>query len=117
MRPTSATEVVVDALAVHRVTRLVQDDDIPIGALREQLLDRYGDRKWTELLTCPWCLSMWVAAGVVLARHRWPRAWPWIARARRVGRRRAPGTADVVGAAGGYPTSVDLPRGLPGQPQ
>jgi hypothetical protein len=81
VKPTDAVEVAVDALAVHRLTRLVQDDDVPFGPARELLLDLGRDRKATELLTCPWCLSMWIAAAVVLARRRWPRAWPWIARA------------------------------------
>jgi Protein of unknown function (DUF1360) len=80
-RPSSAVEVAVDALAVHRLTRLVQDDEVPFGPVRERLLDRHSDRKATELLTCPWCASMWIAAAVVLARHRCPRSWPWIARA------------------------------------
>ncbi len=79
--PTNTLEALLDALAVDRLTRLVQDDDVPFGPPRELLLDLGGDRKATELLTCPWCLSVWIAAAVVLARHRWPRAWPWIARA------------------------------------
>lgn len=79
-RPTSATEAVIDAVAVARIVRLVQVDEMPVGALREAVLDRYGEWKATELLRCPWCLSVWVAAAVVLARHRWPRAWPWVAR-------------------------------------
>jgi hypothetical protein len=77
----TATEMLVDALAVHRLTRLVQDDEVwPMPELREAYLRRVGDSRWADLASCPWCLSMWFAAAVVLARHRWPRAWPWIAR-------------------------------------
>lgn len=34
-----------------------------------------------ELLRCPWCLSVWVGAGVVAARALCPRVWDPIARA------------------------------------
>lgn len=73
-------DVAVDALAVSRIVRLVQQDEIPVGALRERLIDRYGDHTWTALLSCAWCGSVWVSAGVVLARHLFPRAWPVAAR-------------------------------------
>jgi hypothetical protein len=82
MRATSATETVVDALAVHRLTRLVQDDEVwPMPELREAYLRRVGESRWADLASCPWCLSWWIAVLVVVVRHRWPRAWPWIARA------------------------------------
>jgi hypothetical protein len=82
LRPTSVLEVAVDALAVHRLTKLLQDDEVwPVRELREAYLARVGDTRWADLATCPWCLSWWVALAVIAARHRWPRAWPWIARA------------------------------------
>jgi len=81
VKPTSAVEVVVDALAVHRLTRLVQDDEVwPMPELREAYLRRVGDSRWADLASCPWCLSVWIAGGVVAARLLFPRAWPWIAR-------------------------------------
>ncbi len=76
----NATETVVDALAVARLVRLIQEDDVPVGPAREWVLDVFGEAKVTDLLTCVWCLSPWVAAGVALARHRFPRAWPVAAR-------------------------------------
>jgi hypothetical protein len=79
-KPTSALEVAVDMLAVSRIVRLIQVDEIPVGALREKILDKHGDKLWTEVLRCPWCLSMWVAIGVSAARLAWPKAWPWMAR-------------------------------------
>jgi hypothetical protein len=79
-RPT-ATDLVVDALAVARIVRLVQVDEIPLGDVREILLNLGGEAKWTELFRCVWCGSIWVGFGVVLARHLFPRTWPWIARA------------------------------------
>ncbi len=76
----NATDTVVDMLAVARIVRLVQEDEMPVGAAREWALDVFGEWKATELLRCVWCLSPWVAAGVALARHRYPRAWPVAAR-------------------------------------
>lgn len=72
------SEQVVDALAVFRIVRFLQRDSL-IEQQREQLINRYGHLKATELLTCPWCLSIWVAAGVVLARGAAPRLWGKIA--------------------------------------
>lgn len=72
-------DLVIDAIAVWRVVRFVQRDTL-IEKQREQLINRWGHLKITELLTCPWCLSPYVAAGAVLARHRAPRVWGMIAR-------------------------------------
>lgn len=80
-RPTSAAESLIDAVAVHRLTKLLQQDSVwPLPETREALLARWSDRRWADLIDCPYCLSMHLAALVVLARHRWPRGWPWIAR-------------------------------------
>jgi uncharacterized protein DUF1360 len=79
--PTSATEAVIDAIAVHRLTKLLQDDDVwPLPELREAALARLGDSRAADLLTCPFCLGMWIAGLVVVLRVRFPGAWPWIAR-------------------------------------
>lgn len=81
MKPTSATEAVIDALAVARLTKLAQDDEVwPVRELREAYLRKAGYTRFADLATCVWCCSFWVALAVVLARHRFPRAWPWIAR-------------------------------------
>jgi hypothetical protein len=78
---TSATEAVIDAIAVHRLTKLLQDDEIwPLPELREAALARLGDNRAADLLTCPYCLGMWMAGLVVVLRIRFPSAWPWIAR-------------------------------------
>jgi Protein of unknown function (DUF1360) len=75
-----ALDAATDALATARIVRLVQVDEIPVGKARELVLDLYGDKTWSDLLRCNWCLSVWVAGGVVLARHRWPRLWSPLAR-------------------------------------
>jgi len=61
-------------LAVFRATRLLQRDDVPpLPAWRAKLMDRYGSSVWSALLDCPWCLSVWVAAGLLLLRSACPR--------------------------------------------
>jgi hypothetical protein len=80
-KPTSALEVAVDALAVSRIVRLIQVDEIPVGAAREKILDKHGHKTAADLLTCAWCASIWVSAGVAIARLCWPRAWPYLSRA------------------------------------
>lgn len=81
-RPTSATEAAIDALAVARLTRLLQEDDVwPVLELRRWWLGQVGDSRWGDLALCPWCLGLHVAVLVVLARRAWPNGWPWVARA------------------------------------
>ncbi len=65
---------VVDVLAVYRVTRFVTRDDFPpMRTLREAAEKRLGD-DWAELLTCPWCMSIWLGFAFVATRSRLPRA-------------------------------------------
>ena len=72
-------DLVIDALATWRIVRFIQRDSL-IEKPREELINRYGHLKISELLTCPWCLSPYVAAGVVIARATTPRLWGMIAR-------------------------------------
>lgn len=70
-------EDIVDALATHRLTKLVIDDKITED-LREKVYDKYGqpdEHKVSYFITCPWCVSTWVGIGVVAARTIAPRAW------------------------------------------
>lgn len=70
----------VDALATYRLTKLLQQDDLPpLPKLRRVLFVRYGARPVGQLLDCPWCLSVWVGALVVLARRVYPRVWDPVA--------------------------------------
>lgn len=80
-------EDLVDALAVARITRLVTEDRIPFGWLRDRILERAqensgglgSDSRLAELVTCPWCMSIWVAGFVLLARRFVP-GWRHLAR-------------------------------------
>lgn len=53
---------VVTALAVARVTRLIVADYITAKP-RQRLVLRWGVHSMRSyLITCPWCMSLWVAA-------------------------------------------------------
>ena len=77
----AALEVVLDALATYRLTRLVVEDEIT-APLREKLWRHFdpGDTRIGYLFTCPWCVSFWVGAGVVCARTVAPKTWGGVAR-------------------------------------
>src|SRR4051794_36902420 len=80
-RSSQTVDLVVDALASYRVTRLLVSDRI-VDRHRDALVDRLrrgGHRKLVELSECPWCIGFWVACGVVAARRVVPRAWSPIA--------------------------------------
>lgn len=73
----TAATVVVDGLATARLVRLAQRDTIT-----EPFRDRFVEacrvaemRRPVELLDCPWCLAVWVAAGATALRALTPRLW------------------------------------------
>lgn len=84
------TEDLIAALAVARITRLLTEDRVPVGWLR----DRVKRGAWSrhdasramheepylvELLECPWCMSVWVALAVFLLLRHLP-GWRVLAR-------------------------------------
>lgn len=95
-------ELLVDALAAYRLTRLATADVISEPA-RKAVLKRVGAEspeqetpddlsaqeivedlkdppRLATLLTCRWCAGMWIAAAVSGARMAAPRAWSPVAR-------------------------------------
>lgn len=77
----SATDLIVDALAVARLTHLAQQDEVwPMREAREAYTRRTEGSRWQDLAHCAWCGSIWFAALVALLRWRFPRAWPILAR-------------------------------------
>ncbi len=64
-------EAVEDVLAVFRLTRLATVDTFPpVQRLRWKVLQRWPDGDWrVDLGTCQWCLSFWLAVGVVIVRR------------------------------------------------
>lgn len=61
-----------DALAAARLTRLAHRDTL-LDPAREAVVRRLPAAD--ELLSCPWCLSIWAGLAVVAARRLAPRAW------------------------------------------
>ncbi len=91
-------DLLLDALAVYRLTRLVTTDSFPpVARLRENFVGRHTKERveheggththfaepdaWAELSECAWCASWYVALGVISARALFPRAWDVAARA------------------------------------
>lgn len=71
--------LVINILAGYRIIRLIQMDSITLPA-REWYVRLVRDTwfGWTEpLLTCPWCLGVWVAGFVIMANAWFGEAW-WI---------------------------------------
>lgn len=78
MRPFALTPgawLVADGLAVFRLTVLVTQDTIT-DKIRQRIKRRFGDTAY-DFVTCPWCVSIWVAAGVVTAHRVAPRLWAY----------------------------------------
>lgn len=99
-------ELLEDALAVYRLTRLATADTIteparrsfvaglieakhgPLSEDQRDAADTVELVKLTDdppmlavLITCRWCAGMWVAAGATVARAIAPRPWRTVARA------------------------------------
>lgn len=65
--------VVMVCVATHRATRLVTRDDFPpILWLRTFVVELSTKRHhWlADLITCPWCAGVWLAAGITWATDR-----------------------------------------------
>lgn len=97
-------DLVVDAFALHRLTRLVTKDTITrplrarwIAAAYGTRIDRSGlastESEWDQLphddddapklaafIVCPWCVGLWISGFVFLARRYAGWAWEPIAR-------------------------------------
>lgn len=72
----AALALLIDMLAVFRLVRLVVADRI-LQRPRQLITRRSSKRRgvWAYFVTCPWCVSIWLAAGVVAARMLLPVLW------------------------------------------
>jgi hypothetical protein len=75
---------VVLALATARITGLITTDGIT-APIRNKVVYRQGrvaDPRGgllADFITCQWCVSVWVAAGVVAAAYFWSgHLWFWL---------------------------------------
>lgn len=53
--------LVLAVLAAWRITHLLAAEDGPFGLVL-RLRQRLGDGAWGQLMDCPYCVSLWVAA-------------------------------------------------------
>ena len=65
------------ALGAWRLTHLIVDDDFPPIRWGRRLVVDHAPEWVGDLVSCTWCTSVWVAAGVtagtdVVVRVRWP---------------------------------------------
>lgn len=71
---TALVDLLLTALAALRLTRLVTAETGPVRLaerLRTAVYDRYGGASWQfEGITCPHCVSFWVAIGLAFAPRR-----------------------------------------------
>ena len=57
--------LVLAVLAAWRVTHLLAAEDGPFGLVL-RLRQRLGNGAWGQLMDCPYCVSLWVAAPLAL---------------------------------------------------
>lgn len=90
----------IDVLACARLTRLLTKDRLALPLRNAWITEAYerADQalppghdaedamsidddppKGAYFISCPWCTSVWLAAGVLLARRLAPRAWSPVA--------------------------------------
>lgn len=71
----TALAAIRDALAVYRLTKLVIDDEIT-SDLRDKVFEKFPPEstKIGYLFTCPWCVSIWIAAGLLVGKKIAPTA-------------------------------------------
>jgi hypothetical protein len=53
-------QLTLAALAVFRMTRLIVEDEVTRPA-RERITNRHPDGRAAYFVTCPWCVSFWLA--------------------------------------------------------
>jgi hypothetical protein len=68
---------VIDAASVFRLTRLVTHDRLTERA-RQWILRRWGMPAF-DFASCPWCVSVYVAAGVVALTALVSAQWKYVA--------------------------------------
>jgi hypothetical protein len=71
MRMLDPLTLIVLTFAVARVTRLIVDDKISLP-IRQRVLQKSGEDGWFfYLVSCPWCMGVWVAAGMTTVTYLW----------------------------------------------
>lgn len=61
-------------MATLRLTKLIIDDYL-VDDVRQWILNKFPDNKKIQyFFTCPWCVSIWVATGLLVLRRYYPKA-------------------------------------------
>lgn len=71
------SELAEEALAAYRIWRLAAKDEIlarPRGRF-ERWATEHERFLLLELIDCPWCMTIWIGAGAVVARLIAPKPW------------------------------------------
>lgn len=75
MRMMLIVSLIVATLTVARLTRFIIDDQLTIG-FRRWTLQKWGDTSWQSyLITCPWCMSIWIGILIMPVAALWPSIW------------------------------------------
>lgn len=66
----SLLNLLVDVVAVYRLTKLVIEDEI-LADIREKVWEKFPPEttKIGYLITCPWCVSIWMG-GLIFALRK-----------------------------------------------
>jgi hypothetical protein len=65
--------ILILGLVSYRISRFITTDAVPLGNLRDRLLDHFNRAERTLLvegLTCDWCISVW-ASGLLVGLLNW----------------------------------------------
>ena len=65
--------LIVLVLAAYRLTRLITADEFPFGGLRDRLHGRWLGK----LITCPFCMSVWVGGFLAVGQGIVGDVWGW----------------------------------------
>lgn len=58
--------IAVGVFGVGRITRIVVHDDFPPTKWLREHVEIWIGPAWGKLLNCPWCFSVWAAAGCIV---------------------------------------------------
>jgi hypothetical protein len=61
-------------MATLRLTKLIIDDYL-VDDVRQWILNKFPENKKLQyFFTCPWCVSVWVATGLLILQRVYPTA-------------------------------------------
>lgn len=79
MKLKALVTLLIDFIAVYRLTKLVIDDEI-MEEVREAIWEKFPaeSTKIGYLITCPWCTSIWMGAAIFAMRKLHPESTDYI---------------------------------------